>query len=244
MVSLKPALDIIQLDTVSSTMTEALEAASASKALPFWLLANEQTQGRGRRGKSWQSPKGNFYGTLVLHVEPNIPRQYYGLMFGVAVHRALQAQHSILNGKLHLKWPNDILCNGAKLAGLLAEIHDNKVLFGLGLNLNPVQDVQAYGKAAIALSEFDITLDATSFCAEVYTQLQDFIAQVRSHGLAILFNEWNSCALPKNTVIQVQCADGRKVKGLFQGLDAKGYLQLQSDAGLVSVAASDVIFQH
>ena len=130
------------LETSGSTNALAL---SGGVAAPGWILAGTQTAGRGRRARAWDSPRGNFHGTLLL--EPQEPADVVALRSFVAA-LALRDAFVALTGlpdSFTLKWPNDVLLNGAKVAGILLESSGmggrvQRLAIGIGVNLIAAPD--------------------------------------------------------------------------------------------------------
>src|SRR5712691_5658318 len=112
----------ITYDTLGSTNAEALTLARAGERGPLWITAKSQSVGRGRRGSAWSSPPGNLYATLLLS-EPSPPEVAPQLSFvaALALHDAVAQCAPQLGPLLKVKWPNDLLLNGKKLAGILIE---------------------------------------------------------------------------------------------------------------------------
>src|SRR5690242_6581182 len=128
----------IALETIGSTNAEALARARAGERGPLWITADSQTYGRGRSGRTWISRKGNLYATLLLG-EPCAAAQSPQLAFvaGLALFDAVAQCAPELLSKVALKWPNDLLLSGAKLAGILIEsenLPDFSVAIGIGVN--------------------------------------------------------------------------------------------------------------
>src|SRR5262249_16691285 len=113
---------LIACETVGSTNSEALAYARAGERGPLWITARAQTAGRGRRGRSWVSEPGTLFATLLL-TDPAQPERAAQLSFvaALALHDAITTVAPTLAPRLALKWPNDVLCDGAKLAGILIE---------------------------------------------------------------------------------------------------------------------------
>ncbi|MFO1068230.1 MAG: biotin--[acetyl-CoA-carboxylase] ligase [Geminicoccaceae bacterium] len=143
-------------DSVGSTNDLARELADAGAAAGTLVMAGEQTGGRGRHGRSWHSPRGNFYGSLILR--PTVPlaeTATLSLVIGLAV---LDAVEAVAGRRLDLvvKWPNDVLLDGAKLAGILLEgATDSKggcawVIAGVGVNLQHHPDSPVYPSTSLA----------------------------------------------------------------------------------------------
>ncbi len=143
----------ITLPEIDSTNAEGFRRA-ATLAGPTWILAGIQTAGRGRRARPWSSPAGNFHGTLVL--KPLEPPETVALRsFAAAL--ALRDAFVQLTGLPHsfaLKWPNDVLCNGGKIAGILLESQgltggDPVLCIGFGVNLFAAPDVSLVEAGAV-----------------------------------------------------------------------------------------------
>jgi BirA family transcriptional regulator, biotin operon repressor / biotin---[acetyl-CoA-carboxylase] ligase len=131
---------LIRLDTVGSTNAEAFARARAGERGPLWIAARRQTAGRGRRGRPWVSEPGNLYASLLL-TDPAPPQRAaeLSLVAALAAHDALIDRAPTLGPRLTLKWPNDVLCDGAKLAGILIEGESLPagvlaVVIGIGVN--------------------------------------------------------------------------------------------------------------
>ena len=119
----KSGFSALHFESLDSTNAEALRQLALGTEGPLWIVADEQTEGRGRAGRRWQSPKGNLYATLGLRpgVSAGVATQLSFVAalaaFDAIASQLPQEQHS----SLHLKWPNDVLLSGAKIAGILIE---------------------------------------------------------------------------------------------------------------------------
>src|SRR2546423_7378341 len=127
-------------EVLGSTNAEALNLARRGEPGPLWVTARRQTAGRGRRGRTWISPPGNLYATLLL-TAPAPPERWPQLSFvaALAIHDAVIAIAAGLAPRLAIKWPNDLLLDGAKFAGILIEGQgggdaSNAVAVGIGVN--------------------------------------------------------------------------------------------------------------
>jgi BirA family transcriptional regulator, biotin operon repressor / biotin---[acetyl-CoA-carboxylase] ligase len=128
-------------EVLDSTNAEALRVVRGCSGTtnPLWITAQQQTAGRGRRGNVWISPSGNLYATLLLS-DPAPPKNTPQLAFvaGLAVHDAIGECAAALREHLALKWPNDVLCSGKKISGILIEGHSLgstlAVAIGVGVN--------------------------------------------------------------------------------------------------------------
>lgn len=113
---------LITHDAIGSTNEEALRLARAGERAPLWITAQRQTAGRGRRGRAWVSEPGNLYASLLL-ADPSTPDRFPELSFvaALALHDAVTARIPGLAGRVALKWPNDLLIDRNKFAGILVE---------------------------------------------------------------------------------------------------------------------------
>jgi BirA family biotin operon repressor/biotin-[acetyl-CoA-carboxylase] ligase len=162
----------LDYDTLGSTNAEALALARAGERGPLWVTARSQSAGRGRRGSTWVSPAGNLYASLLVS-EPAPPEHapQLSLVAALAVHDAVAECAPALGPSLTLKWPNDLLLGGAKLAGILMESENEPrfvVVIGIGLNCAhhpdgtpyPATDLSAAGALVSPESLFTVLAGA------------------------------------------------------------------------------------
>lgn len=236
----------VELD---STNEEARRLGEAGEAGPIWITAEVQTAGRGRRGREWVSPSGNFMGTLFLRPQCS-PRKAAELSFvaALAVHDAVSTfMLPDLRQGLKLKWPNDVLHNGRKCAGILLESSGFAgaelawLAIGVGINIATHPDNIEYPATSIlALGITDVTpAYALSWLA---TTLNLRIAQWRELGFADTREAWLARAAGLGGPITVRLAD-ETFTGIFEGLAADGALEVRQEDGMLrSVSAGDVFF--
>ncbi len=129
---------IIELDSTGSTNAEARHFAQQADFGPLWVRADQQTNGRGRNGRNWVSPKGNLYASHLFATDEPLHRLgLYSFVAAIAVYDTLVGLHP--KGSWGLKWPNDLLLGKAKISGMLLETgkthHQSWVIMGIGINL-------------------------------------------------------------------------------------------------------------
>ena len=190
-------------------------------------------------GRDWQSPAGNFYGsTLVRLAAGDPPAATLALVAAVALHQTLSALAPAL--QLWIKWPNDLLCQGAKMSGILLEREGDAVIIGIGVNLafhpeglgRPVTSLLAQGAPALSPDEFQTRLAAA---------LDDFLVLWRGQGLAPIRREWLARAHPDGTPLSVVGSAGEALAGSFDGLGEDGALNLRlADGSVRAIHAGDV----
>jgi BirA family biotin operon repressor/biotin-[acetyl-CoA-carboxylase] ligase len=229
-----------------STNAAALHYAAehGGSTQPLWIVAREQSEGRGRRGHAWISPPGNLYATLLL-IDPAPPRGAPELSFvaPLAVHDALCGCAPELAKRLALKWPNDVLCDGKKLTGILLEgrMLGEKIAVAIGIGVNclhhpshvtfPATDLAAAG-AQVSVNELFTALSAT-----MLRRLQQWQSGA---GFSAVRADWLARAAGIGAAMRVRLPD-REVVGHGEGLDASGCLLLRlADGRLQTIAAGEV----
>jgi BirA family transcriptional regulator, biotin operon repressor / biotin---[acetyl-CoA-carboxylase] ligase len=231
-------------ETLASTNAEALTRARAGEREPLWIVATEQTAGRGRRGNEWVSPPGNLYATLLL-TDPAPAERAPELSFvtALALYDAIAERAPELSAALALKWPNDVLCGGAKLAGILIEGERAEsalgVAIGIGVNCQNhppatpyrVTDLKAAGANVAAAALFE-TLSAT--------MLRRLRQWRRGAGFAEIRADWIARGAGMGGDIRVKLLD-REIFGHGEGIDERGRLLLRvADGSVQAIAAGEV----
>lgn len=218
------------LPVVDSTNAEALRALQAGCEPPFVLLAERQLAGRGRRGRAWVSPFAeNLYYSLLLRVEGGVNRlDGLSLVVGLALLAALRALGVSSAG---LKWPNDVLVNGRKLAGILLELSGDPadvchLVIGIGVNVNMQPGVQAIDQPYTAIcTELGHSLDRNQLAAQLNKQLQHYLAIHHERGFADLREEWECNHLWQGRAVTLSAGAG-SVEGVVLGVDCTGAIRL------------------
>jgi BirA family transcriptional regulator, biotin operon repressor / biotin---[acetyl-CoA-carboxylase] ligase len=241
------------LGTTGSTNAEARLRAQQGEIGSLWITATAQTQGRGRRGRSWISPPGNLYASLLLH-DPSSFEQAPQLAFvaALALRDAVALEANALAPQLNFKWPNDLLLNGRKCAGVLIEgeaAPNTKegerfvVVIGVGVNCSshPSADAGSIGFPATDLAAHGATTTPERLFARLSATMCRRLAQWdRGGGFAAILNDWLTHASGIGEPIAVRAGDA-EIQGRFIGLDHSGRLMLERpDGGLTKIAAGDV----
>jgi BirA family biotin operon repressor/biotin-[acetyl-CoA-carboxylase] ligase len=232
---------LIARNTVGSTNAEALAYARAGEGGPLWVTARAQTAGRGRRGRTWVSEPGNLYASLLL-ADPAPPERAAQLAFvaALAVADAIAATAPTIADKLTFKWPNDVLLDGAKLAGILIEAEGTRPLLaaiGIGANcLHHPADAE-YPATDLAAAGATVTADA------LFVALSD--AMVRclrewQSGFAPIRASWLARAAGLGGELRARLGT-RELTGRFEALDDDGRLLLRcADGAIETIAAGEV----
>jgi BirA family transcriptional regulator, biotin operon repressor / biotin---[acetyl-CoA-carboxylase] ligase len=232
----------IQYDVVGSTNAEALASARAGDAGPLWIRALAQTAGRGRRGRAWTSPAGNLYATLLLS-DPGPAAMAPQLSFVAAltVHDAIVAAAKPHPLALMLKWPNDVLCNGAKVAGILIEGEGRPLAVAIGIGINCQQHPTETTYPATDLREAGVDVSPEQLFELLASAMQRRLAQWnRGQDFASIRTDWLARAHAAGTELSVRLGEHVST-GSFETLDEAGRLVLRrTDGNTEAVMAGDV----
>jgi BirA family biotin operon repressor/biotin-[acetyl-CoA-carboxylase] ligase len=230
-------------DEIDSTNSEAQRRADAGEAGPIWLRAHAQTAGRGRRGRRWVSERGNLFVTYYAHFAAP-PGELARLSFAAALAVADLAQ-SAGAGPISLKWPNDVLIDGAKCAGILLEsgaagsrledLGRTWLALGIGINLTSAPDDAAYPVAALHGLAPDVAFD------RLRQRLAFWSGRLAGEGFAPLRDAWLARAHGLGHRIRVD-SGGAPVEGVFMGLSEGGELQVSTDDGREALISAGEVF--
>jgi BirA family biotin operon repressor/biotin-[acetyl-CoA-carboxylase] ligase len=245
---------LLSLDATESTNDDALQAAKSGDPGPLWIAATEQRAGRGRHGRQWTSPPGNLYASLLLIDPCEAPlAPQLGFVAGLALHEAVESLTGLGPPRLSLKWPNDLLLDGAKLSGLLLEGHplgagSLAVIIGFGVNVAFAPTGTPYPAMALKSVRPDLTRD------DVFTALASAFARTFAAWRAASRNNsadpfgpirrlWLERAAGIGQEVRLRLPSGEK-SGIFEGLDRSGRLQLGNASGLELIDAGDLYFPN
>lgn len=239
---------IIKLDSVDSTNEEAKRRALAGAPEGLVVWARQQTLGRGRHGRSWSSPLGNLYVSFLLRPQRPIPE---ALQVGFVASLAVAATVAELlpdAREVRCKWPNDVLVNGRKVAGLLLESASDPrgriawLVLGIGLNVawRPEDVAGAYPATALA-EEGSVVTDLRLILDRLCGQLEDGLADWVAEGFPAVRARWLESAYALDDQVRVRLAD-EYVTGRFAGIDASGAMLLSDARGVERVIQAGDVF--
>lgn len=228
---------------LDSTNSEALRLARTGERGPLWVVAREQSAGRGRRGRTWISAPGNLTASLLLTemLTPAVAATL-GFVACLAVHEACVALAPGV--RFTLKWPNDVLANGGKVAGLLLESEACgprlAIVTGFGVNLAAAPEKTEF--PAVSLAGLGHAVAAEAFLARLSDACAGGLETWRSgQGFADIRRLWLDRARGIGQPVCVRVGE-RIESGVFETLDEQGRLMLRTASGSVAVSAGDVYF--
>jgi BirA family transcriptional regulator, biotin operon repressor / biotin---[acetyl-CoA-carboxylase] ligase len=230
--------------SVDSTMAEAARLA-ADLAGPTWVMAHHQTSARGRRGREWMQPVGNFSATLIWEpvgsVEARAQRSFVAAL-------ALRDTLVALTGRdtgLGLKWPNDVLLNGGKLAGILLESMGRHLAIGFGVNLISTPHASDLPDEAVPpaslMGETGLRVTPEEFLNQMAPAFAKREAQFTTFGFQPIRTDWLAHAARLGEVITARTGT-QEFTGTFETVDDQGVLVLNASDGRHLIAAADVFF--
>lgn len=237
------------LDRVDSTNAEAFRLAPHLTG-PAWIMARRQVSGRGRRGRAWSDPPGNFAATLVMRPEGG-PADAARLSF-VAALALYDALKSLCGPNLNiaLKWPNDVLLNGGKLSGTLLEsagATDNISVLAIGIGVNlavaPELDmVEAGATRPVSLKgETGLSVTPDEFLDALALAFDHWSRQMRTYGFQPIRTAWLARAARLGETIVARTGT-TATEGRFEGIDETGALILTTSQGRQAIPAADIYF--
>jgi BirA family biotin operon repressor/biotin-[acetyl-CoA-carboxylase] ligase len=224
---------------LDSTNSEARRLAEAGEPGPLWITAERQTAGRGRRGRVWDSAPGNLAATLLLR--PEAPAAIIGqLSFAAALAVAEMAAHFAPQAAITVKWPNDVLVEGRKLAGILLEAGPGWLAIGIGVNLASFPQGTEF--PATSLAQLGIAPPSADAALSVLAaRFAHWYALWMSEGFETIRAAWLARAGGLGLPIRARLPHETR-EGVFEGIDSAGALLL-NEQGLVSaIAAGEVFF--
>jgi BirA family biotin operon repressor/biotin-[acetyl-CoA-carboxylase] ligase len=246
-------------ERVGSTSGEALSRARDGDPGRLWVVAREQTAGHGRRGRPWQTPAGNLAASLLLSVPTGMPNTAtLGFAAGLALANAIELcapgialSHALDDAagpqsRLRLKWPNDVLLDGSKIAGILLEAvtgpaDRGALVIGIGVNVKYAPDGVPYPATSLAACGMVVTVE------ELFTALSDAWVEQEAvwdggRGFPVIRRRWLDHAAGLGAPIAVSI--GADVfRGAFETIDDEGRLVVRTAEGSArAIAAGDVHF--
>jgi BirA family biotin operon repressor/biotin-[acetyl-CoA-carboxylase] ligase len=242
-VRLQSGATIIQFETLDSTSLEAKRRAAEGARGPLWILALEQTAGYGRRGSEWRQAAGDVAATFLF--DPHAETEHLGELSFVA---ALAVSDAIAErapgARIALKWPNDVLIDGAKTAGILPELIADRTepLVALGVGVNIVSKPEGLEYPTTRLIDHLAGAPAPSpkaFVASLDATLDQWIGTWRNNGFQPIRTAWLERAARLGEKIRVRLPN-ETIEGVFKDLDQTGALVLDCDGGRRFISAGAV----
>ena len=227
---------LVRHDQIDSTNSEARRLAEAGERGPVWITADRQTAGRGRRGRAWEQGEGNLAATLLIHPTGDFAQ----LSFAAALAVAEMVEAFAPGAAITVKWPNDVLANGKKLAGILLESGPGWLAIGIGVNL--VSHPEGTEFPATSLAQLGIappsSQDALALLA---ARFGHWYGAWMNQGFETLRTAWLARAGGLGAPIRARLPHETR-HGVFEGIDASGALLLNEQGEVHAITAGEVFF--
>jgi len=237
---------ILYIDETDSTNADAMRLALKGEILPLWIIAGRQTAGRGRAGRSWVSPAGNFYASIAFCCSAPMEKAgQLSLIAGISLLEAIRAATDLAqDAPLRLKWPNDVLMGTAKMGGILVESTTARgspgFLAVVGFGLNIASHPQDLGRAATSLGQYaraPVPATLLDALAEQFPRWLDVWKD--GDDFAAIRRAWMERAGPIGEGISVNAIDG-PIRGTYRGLSETGALLAEVSGELREINHGDV----
>ena len=239
-------IEILAFDEIDSTSAEARRRAEAGETGPLWITAARQTAGRGRRGRNWSTETGNLAATL-LDVTDLPPVEAAQISFIAALAVCDLARRYVAASRVSLKWPNDLMIDGRKAAGILVESGrraDGRLWLAVGIGVNLAHSPDLPDRPTISIAEAGAKppgpREALDHLAAAFA---GWMGVWRSQGFTAIAEAWTVRAhgLGQPCVAR---PGAEVLHGVAEGLDIDGALRLRLEDGTVRrITAGDVFFE-
>ena len=243
--------DVIWLDSVDST-NEEIKRRIQEFTKPTWIIARKQSKGRGRNGNTWFSSNGNFSGSIIFF--PTVEHtqfHLFGFFVGVALYNTVK--EIVPNDiDIRLKWPNDLMIENCKVAGILLEsvqesiYHKSGLIIGIGVNIKSSPRLKTNSEKRYmteCLANFiDYKINRSIFFSEFNDQLVKLGSSIPEENLSSILKLWQARSYDKGSKVQISDNKGEINSGTFLGLDEIGGLILGENTGIKKIYSGDVYF--
>lgn len=223
-------------DQISSTNDLALELIRNNQIQENQvIICNSQTSGKGRIGRNWVSPNGNLYFSLILKTPQNINSSNLSFLAAVALGEALNLD------QINYKWPNDILLQGKKIAGILIEKDANFIVLGVGVNL--ISNPEQTNYPSVNLKDCGINLEKIDLLKSFLDKFSNLNQEWLNFGFAPIRNLWLKKAFNLGKKINIRLKDGSSQKcpsGIFLDLDQDGNLVLNVEGQNILISSGEI----
>ena len=249
MTSWPPEYDRIFLKQIDSTNAEAIRR-SCFLEKSTWIMAELQTSGRGRRGRAWLMDRDNFAATLVLRTKISLKEAALKSFVASLALRYTFVRHCKNEGSFKLKWPNDVLLNGGKVAGILLESSGkgkfiDSLIIGIGANLAsaPLRSEVDFssGSPVSVKNVLGLQISPNDFLYTLARSFKYYDDEIKNTGFKGIKTEWLKHAAKLNEEV-IARVGLKEIRGIFRDISDDGSLIIENLEGIKEIAAADVYF--
>ena len=243
MIKWPAGVNCITFKTIDSTNKESARLA-ANTFSPLWILANEQSEGVGRRGRAWSSQRGNFSATLLMPIFEGLSTvALHSFVASLALRDAL-VYITDAPEKFDLKWPNDVLMEGGKVAGILLEtcgINSSHLSIGIGVNLAILPELDKVEEGSTPPRCLNGIIEPSNFLKILAHFFSIREIQFKSYGFASIRTDWLQNAARLGEIITARLSNN-EITGIFETVDEQGGVVLQAGDTRHVIHAADIFF--
>ncbi len=229
---------LIHLESVESTMTEIKKFFGDKN---ICLIADEQTKGIGRRGNKWVSPKGNMYSSLLLQYNLSIEEHF--LFTAVAANSIILCLNNYIKDNIYIKWPNDIIVNRSKIAGIMTEIVEHKdikyVIIGIGINITTSPKISNY--LTCCVKNFNSQFIYEEFLLNFYQTFFSEYAKINENEHNNIIKKFRDNMNYIEKEITILLPNGKKELVFLKNLNFDGSLLIEKDGKQESIFSARIL---
>ena len=245
MINWPAGVDRIAFDSIDSTNKEAARRA-AQTTTPLWILAGVQTAGVGRRGRAWSSQQGNFAATYLMPIAGDLSNvALHSFVASLALRDAF-VQAMGQPERFRLKWPNDVLMDGGKLAGILLEtcgVGPSHLCIGIGVNLAIAPEAAKIERTSTAPQHLNGQITPSDFLTLLAHFFSIRVDQFNTHGFTATRADWLKDAAKLGEIITARMPH-TEITGKFVTVDEGGGVVLQAGSDQHVIHAADIFFEE
>ena len=230
--------NLIHLETVGSTMKEIKKYYGDKN---ICLIADEQTEGIGRRGNQWVSPKGNIYLSFLL--EYNLSIEEHFLFTAVAANSIMLCLNNYINENIYIKWPNDIIVNDSKIAGIMTDITEHKgiryIIIGIGINIETSPKLIDYKTSFV--KNFNSKFIYEEFLLNLFQNFFSEYAMIINNEHNNIINKFRDNMKDLEKKITILLPNGKKEKVFLKDLNFDGSLLIEKEGKVESIFSARIL---
>ena len=244
-----PEYDLIFLKQIDSTNAEGIRRSNFLEK-STWIMAEVQTSGRGRRGRTWLMDRDNFAATLVLRAELSLKEAALRSFVASLALRDTFVRHCKNEESFKLKWPNDVLLHGGKVAGILLESSGkgegiDSLIIGIGANLTSAPtkgEVDFSSGSPVSVKKvLGLQISSNDFLYTLAHSFKYYDDKIKNSGFKEIKKEWLKHAAKLNEEV-IARVGMKEIRGIFRDISNDGSLIIESLEGKKKIAAADVYF--
>ena len=234
MIHLPKGMTLYRYKSLSNTLDKAAELVMLGRGDGAVVVSDVQTSGRGRNGRIWKSLEGNVHMTIV---SDDYGVEGMSLGIGLAICKVIEFY---ITNNIKIKWPNDILINGKKISGMIMEKVEDKILIGVGINVQHVPNDLINESTSIVNEDME-KVCCDEVCSKALFSINKYLEIIRNEGIVGVKDTWMQYAHGIGSMGEVR-GHSKNFQGILKGIDDSGKMMMMLDSGDVQRIGSGEIF--